>query len=626
MSIGMRTVGFLATAGLVAAAALSASCADHDAVPGSQDSASTSELAGSIGLDLSLAPGLTLNSVKYAITGPAGFSKTGLIDVSNSTKISALIGPLPAGKGFSITLTATSTQGGVNCSGSASFDVVARQTVSVKVNVKCHEPNLTGSVLINGQLNICPTLDGLSASPAEVLVGGKVALGVTAHDSDGLPSALSYKWTSSAEGLSDDSVPNPTFTCQAAGTVTLRVTVSDGDTAADCAAKGDLKVQCTELDCSAYDNIMAALGELTADCHGTVDPNLYTTDNKNGTIGLAFDACPRDTTPPPPNDPSQRKDGDRQQIIMSIKQLLAVQLAPDLPNVLECTAGRFKRLKEKFKARSIKACPVWSSKVRLNAPAFPAQPPPTQRDPNTGALIPWTFPETFPRDKNTIDLGPITKYLPPLSGDRPSTINGQLPPELAAFKIKSSYHVEMPAGSDPNPSCGSPAECAAACAAPFPSFTYPVDTTGGMGTPPFPGAPPTDANTVLIDPDSWWTQDIYGSNQDPYNLNTLFYHQMGFVQPLPGAMYGSLARWNPCGAVSKPMPAANIDSCDPEICNYWVGGRGSTARYAKKRLQRWCSNPDAMLDNTVDQSTCLSYCGPLTQPTTADQNTPSPLP
>lgn len=623
MSIGTRTVGFLATAGLVAAAALSASCADHDSVDGIQDS--PSELGGSIGLDLSLTPGVTLNTVKYEIKGPGGFAKVGQIDVRNSTKISALIGPLPAGKGFSITLTATSTQGSVTCSGSASFDVVANQTIPVTVNVRCHEPSLTGSVLINGQLNICPTLDGLSATPAEVVVGGKVALAVTAHDSDALPKALSYRWTASAEGLSNATRPNPTFTCTAAGPVTLHVTVSDGDTAAGCAAQGDLKIECTELDCSAYDNIMAALGELTADCRGTVDPDLYTTDTKNGTIGLAFEDCPRDPTPPPPTDPGQRKDGDRQQLIMSIKQLLAVQLAPDLPNVLECTAGRFSRLKEKFKAREIKACPVWSGKVRLNAPSFPAQPPPTQRDPQTGGLIPWTFPETFQTDKNTIDLGQITQFLPVLSGDRALTVTLPLPPELSAFKIKSSYHVEMPPGSDPNPKCGSPAECAAACAAPFPSFAYPVDTSG-MGKPPFPNAPPTDANTVLIDPDSWWTQDIYGSNQDPYNLNTLFYHQMGFVQPLPGAMYGALTRWNPCGAVSSPMPAANIDNCDPEICNYWVGGRGADARYAKKRLQRWCSNKAAMLDNTVDQSTCLSYCGPLTQPVPADQKTPSPLP
>src|SRR5262245_38059490 len=57
---------------------------------------------GSIGLALQLASGATLSSVSYAITGPGGFSRAGTIDTSQSTIISAVIGGLPAGTGFSI--------------------------------------------------------------------------------------------------------------------------------------------------------------------------------------------------------------------------------------------------------------------------------------------------------------------------------------------------------------------------------------------------------------------------------------------------------------------------------------------------------------------------------------------
>ena len=48
------------------------------------------------------------------------------------------------------------------------FDVAAHQTRTVNVPLTCHEAARTGSVLVNGTLNICPTIDGISANPAEV--------------------------------------------------------------------------------------------------------------------------------------------------------------------------------------------------------------------------------------------------------------------------------------------------------------------------------------------------------------------------------------------------------------------------------------------------------------------------
>ena len=68
------------------------------------------EPAGSIGLNLTAAPGVTLNSVTYTITGN-GFTKTGAIDTSSSPTISGTIGGIPAGKGYTITLTARSVGG-----------------------------------------------------------------------------------------------------------------------------------------------------------------------------------------------------------------------------------------------------------------------------------------------------------------------------------------------------------------------------------------------------------------------------------------------------------------------------------------------------------------------------------
>jgi acid phosphatase len=211
--------------------------------PGAREGSSESDTVGSIGLALTLASGASLNSVSYQITGPT--SKAGTIDLSHSTTLSAVISGLSAGGGYSIALNGTTTDGNTSCMGSGSFTVTAHQTTSVMVNLDCHEGAKTGSVSVNGVINVCPTIDGVSASPGEVLVGGKIALSGTAHDSDNGPSPLSYQWTASSGTLAGANTASATLTCTVAGTVTVTLTVSDGDPAASCADKSTATVICT---------------------------------------------------------------------------------------------------------------------------------------------------------------------------------------------------------------------------------------------------------------------------------------------------------------------------------------------------------------------------------------------
>ena len=207
---------------------------------GSADPTSSVELALHAG-------GVSINTVSYSIVGPSSFSKTGTIDVGQSAAASAIIGPLPIGSGFSITLTAVSLDGTETCAGSAGFAVVAQQTIPVPVALLCHQAPGTGSVLVSGTVNLCPQIDAVGANPAEVLVGGSVGLTGTAHDVDGAPSALSYRWTASSGVLADASAQNTRFTCTAAGTATITLTVSDGDATAGCPATGSVTVACTAL-------------------------------------------------------------------------------------------------------------------------------------------------------------------------------------------------------------------------------------------------------------------------------------------------------------------------------------------------------------------------------------------
>ena len=68
---------------------------------------------------LQLAPGLTLDSVKYVITAPGSSPQTGTIDVGQSTTISATIGGLVVGDGYTLTLSATASNGTTQCGGTS---------------------------------------------------------------------------------------------------------------------------------------------------------------------------------------------------------------------------------------------------------------------------------------------------------------------------------------------------------------------------------------------------------------------------------------------------------------------------------------------------------------------------
>ena len=213
-------------------------CSDHAAV---ESDAST----GEVGIALQLPGGTSIQSAGYSITGPGKFARTGTIDVSASTKLTAIISGIPVGKDYQIALTATTTDGSTSCAGAATFDVLPGKIAAAVVAMTCHEAPRTGSVLVDGRLNICPTIDAIGATPAEVQVGGSIALSSSAHDSDTGPSPLSFGWTSSAGSFSDPTARNPTFSCTTPGSVTLQLTVSDGDPAASCVATSTVQVTCS---------------------------------------------------------------------------------------------------------------------------------------------------------------------------------------------------------------------------------------------------------------------------------------------------------------------------------------------------------------------------------------------
>jgi len=216
-------------------------CSQPPVAPGTV----TADDAGSVVLALQVTPGVTIASASYAITGPGGFMKTGSINLVNSSSLAATIAGLPAGNGFSISINATSTDGSTTCAGAATFNVSARMTTAVSIHLTCHEAPRTGTISVTGSINICPVVDGVSANPAQVVVGASIALSVAAHDSDAGPTALAYHWSAGSGTFSDATAASPTFVCTTPSTVTISVSASDGDTTPGCTDSGSVQVRCS---------------------------------------------------------------------------------------------------------------------------------------------------------------------------------------------------------------------------------------------------------------------------------------------------------------------------------------------------------------------------------------------
>src|SRR3569623_1082378 len=104
--------------------------------------------AGSISLSLTAPSGVTVNAVTYGITG-ANFTKRGSIDVSASPTISATLGGIPAGKAYTLSLTATALDS-TTFTGSAGFDIIAGAATAVTIHLNATSKTGTGSVVVNG--------------------------------------------------------------------------------------------------------------------------------------------------------------------------------------------------------------------------------------------------------------------------------------------------------------------------------------------------------------------------------------------------------------------------------------------------------------------------------------------
>jgi hypothetical protein len=187
---------------------------------------------------------VTLSSASYDVLAPDGQITTGAVAVGSTSDVPVPIGSLPVANGYLLIVSGVASNGSVGCSGQTPFDVTDSGATTIVVHLTCGQSPATGQLLVSGSVNICPLIDGVSATPASARIGASMALAAPAHDDDSSPGPLTYSWSATGGTLSSTTSPTPSLTCTAAGTVTLTVTVSDGDPT--CVDQMSFDVNCTE--------------------------------------------------------------------------------------------------------------------------------------------------------------------------------------------------------------------------------------------------------------------------------------------------------------------------------------------------------------------------------------------
>jgi hypothetical protein len=235
----MKFIGKALALGLAAAAVTVAACSSQpNQSPTSTGSSNPTpeDNTGSVGLKYTLPSGQTINTINYTLTNGTN-TYTGTINVAGSSSISFVVGGVASGSGYTIALTAVTTDGTTNCSGtSAPFSVTNRNTTAVTVQLVCTTASDSGSVQVNPVTNNCPIWNTIVANPSTLTTTapGNVSL-VTASATGPSNNSLTYAWTvlsgtgtlggQSAQGTTNSTI---SFTCPATGeSDVVQVVVTD---------------------------------------------------------------------------------------------------------------------------------------------------------------------------------------------------------------------------------------------------------------------------------------------------------------------------------------------------------------------------------------------------------------
>jgi len=230
--------GLVVLAGFMFGLSTTTSCSPGGGAPPASD-------MGTMGFELQIAPGVTLGTVDWSISNAAtSFSRTGSVNVLNSNTLRFQVGGIPAGTGYTLSLSAVSTNGAFTCSGSTSFNATAGMTAGVAVTLTCTAGTGNGNVSVTGATEVCAAITSLSAAPLETAVNTTVALAASATAGGAAPT---FAWTATAGAFDNAASATPIFTCPPTP-ATITITVAVTPTAPSCTSTSQsVTVTCDTL-------------------------------------------------------------------------------------------------------------------------------------------------------------------------------------------------------------------------------------------------------------------------------------------------------------------------------------------------------------------------------------------
>jgi len=205
---------------------------------------------GSVGLAITLPSGAIVSTVHYSVKNSTSTEVAqGDIPVADTgSTISLVIGGIAAGTGYTVTLSATASDGSSCLGTSAPFTVTANASSAVNVLLLCRGVTGTGTVTASGQIDNCPAVASYVVSPLATGVSGHISVNASGTDLDA-SDTVTYAWTATAGSFNTPGSASATFTCPAtSGPVTLTITVSDnvapGTTTPKCSTSKSIIVSC----------------------------------------------------------------------------------------------------------------------------------------------------------------------------------------------------------------------------------------------------------------------------------------------------------------------------------------------------------------------------------------------
>jgi hypothetical protein len=278
---------------------------------------------GKVALRLSLGGETEIDSVKYVLQNGSAVVQQGTLLTNNSAAINFELGQIPSGPGYSITLSASSPDGGVSCLGSSgTFTVQPRATIPEQVQLICTSGAIdSGMVVAKGLESFCgtwqsvstigPGVDAGATNGSEVRANGVTPIVITATANGADTAALKYNWSvlaSMGGGVSlgaqtgnGTTTGSVTLTCNPSitgGGATIQLVVTDSEDGGAVTCPSSLSTTTVDVtcdcifDCPAGSALCPGNGSSCGPCGCGVCANLQA-DNNN--CGACNNACPAGT-------------------------------------------------------------------------------------------------------------------------------------------------------------------------------------------------------------------------------------------------------------------------------------------------------------------------------------------